>query len=133
MCRTAQKTRYLYTLFAYRLFNCLAVPILSILIICCLSVSLIYGPFLLSDDLLAQFDLSRVDRTICPVCHKRFACLRSRNKHMFIHAGVKPFKCTSCGRCFRRKDHLKIHALTHVNINDMATVDFWGKERDEAI
>ena len=61
-------------------------------------------------------DLSTVEKTVCPICSKSFSCKASRNIHMKIHSGVKPFTCKECGKAFGRKDSLKNHMITHMNL-----------------
>ncbi len=32
---------------------------------------------------------------------------------MYIHSGESPYKCPECGKGFKRKEHVKRHALVH--------------------
>jgi len=44
----------------------------------------------------------------CQVCHVELA-VNSMKGHMMIHTGHKPHACETCGRAFRRKEHLRRH------------------------
>ena len=38
--------------------------------------------------------------------------------HELAHKGIKPFKCTICGKTFAEKGTLKVHLLSHNKKND---------------
>lgn len=46
-------------------------------------------------------------------CNKTFTRNEELTRHKLIHSGVRPHICTTCGKRFGRKDHLKKHARTH--------------------
>ncbi|KAM6389948.1 LOW QUALITY PROTEIN: zinc finger protein 653 [Rhynochetos jubatus] len=49
-----------------------------------------------------------------PGCGKSFSPRRPRlRRHMLIHSGVREFTCETCGRRFKRKNHLEVHRRTH--------------------
>lgn len=48
-----------------------------------------------------------------PDCNKTFTRNEELTRHKLIHTGVRPHACTSCGKRFGRKDHLKKHVRTH--------------------
>ncbi|EAU76375.2 AGAP007947-PA, partial [Anopheles gambiae str. PEST] len=50
----------------------------------------------------------------CTVCSKKFTTVSHLNDHVLIHSDKKPHKCSDCGRSFRQKQQLKVHAYQHV-------------------
>lgn len=55
------------------------------------------------------------DKYRCVQCNRRFVSSYNLNRHLKVHAGVKPFRCPEavCGKEFTYEDHLKRHAITH--------------------
>ncbi|XP_028164132.1 zinc finger protein 260-like isoform X2 [Ostrinia furnacalis] len=51
----------------------------------------------------------------CPLCGKHFAFYNNRRRHMFIHTGLKPFKCETCGKCFTTAGEQRAH-VEHVHL-----------------
>ncbi|XP_048002777.1 zinc finger protein 724-like [Leguminivora glycinivorella] len=51
----------------------------------------------------------------CPLCGKHFAFFNNRRRHMFIHTGLKPFKCETCGKCFTTAGEQRAH-VEHVHL-----------------
>ncbi|KAI8431780.1 hypothetical protein MSG28_016205 [Choristoneura fumiferana] len=51
----------------------------------------------------------------CPLCGKHFAFFNNRRRHMFIHTGLKPFKCETCGKCFTTAGEQRAH-VEHVHM-----------------
>ena len=50
----------------------------------------------------------------CPHCDKVFVRASSElQKHMWIHEGIKPFKCPLCPYACRSKNNLQAHMLRH--------------------
>jgi hypothetical protein len=48
-----------------------------------------------------------------PGCEKKFTSKFKLKRHILIHSQYKTFSCDTCGRAFRRKDHLKNHEKVH--------------------
>ncbi|KAJ8704942.1 hypothetical protein PYW08_012262 [Mythimna loreyi] len=51
----------------------------------------------------------------CPLCGKHFAFFNNRRRHMFIHTGLKPFKCDTCGKSFTTAGEHRAH-VEHVHM-----------------
>ncbi|XP_060808133.1 zinc finger protein 879 [Amyelois transitella] len=51
----------------------------------------------------------------CPLCGKHFAFFNNRRRHMFIHTGLKPYKCDTCGKCFTTTGEQRAH-VEHVHL-----------------
>ena len=45
----------------------------------------------------------------CEICGVDFTYLSYLKRHMIIHLGSKPFKCTTCDKTFKTKNEVKIH------------------------
>jgi uncharacterized Zn-finger protein len=59
-------------------------------------------------------DISRQNRLFtCPSCNKSYGQQNTLNRHMLIHAAVKPHQCSLCARSFTEKTVLNKHMLTH--------------------
>ncbi|XP_022248683.1 zinc finger protein ZFAT-like isoform X1 [Limulus polyphemus] len=50
----------------------------------------------------------------CPYCDRIFhRSSTDLQKHMWIHEGIKPYKCTLCSHESRSKNNLRVHMLRH--------------------
>ncbi|XP_010880587.1 zinc finger protein 770 [Esox lucius] len=49
----------------------------------------------------------------CMACLKKFDYPSKLSRHLLVHMGIKPFKCTICTRSFRQLCHLQSHMKLH--------------------
>ena len=49
---------------------------------------------------------------VCPSCNKLFLSESQLRKHVLIHTGEKPYKCTICLKAFTQKSHVTFHIST---------------------
>ncbi len=64
----------------------------------CKTIHLLFAVYFSSED---RF------RHPCKVCGKMFSRQQHVERHMLIHTGAKPFKCSNCSKGFTREDKLK--------------------------
>lgn len=50
---------------------------------------------------------------LCNICGKGFKYTHYLTKHLFLHSGVKPFRCEKCDKAFATRDRLQQHQLSH--------------------
>ena len=46
---------------------------------------------------------------VCRYCGRSFMAKYDLERHERVHSGERPFACSSCGKRFSRKDHLRLH------------------------
>ncbi|CAK1553224.1 unnamed protein product [Leptosia nina] len=51
----------------------------------------------------------------CAVCGKSFSTHSNCQRHMFIHTGLRPYKCEMCGKCFKHSSEKRAH-ITYVHL-----------------
>ncbi|NWI45470.1 ZN783 protein, partial [Picathartes gymnocephalus] len=52
-------------------------------------------------------------RPKCPYCKKFLSCSVSLRRHLQTHARERPYRCSSCNKCFTRTNHLLRHEKIH--------------------
>ncbi|XP_073966649.1 uncharacterized protein [Choristoneura fumiferana] len=67
---------------------------------------------------------------VCGVCGKQFSTHSNRQRHMFIHTGLKPFKCEMCGKCFKHASEKRAH-ITYVHLKKPWPKRARGKRRPD--
>ncbi|XP_044231775.1 zinc finger protein 91 [Thunnus albacares] len=63
---------------------------------------------------------------MCRICLKNFASPYKLSRHLLIHSGIRPYKCTLCSKTFTQCNHLKVHECRcrHGNRNS----DYYQRE-----
>ena len=62
-----------------------------------------------------KLPLSSAKQNICTICQKIVkGPFGQMNRHMLIHSGKKPHKCTECNKLFLRSRSLKDHMIVHM-------------------
>lgn len=56
-------------------------------------------------------------RLRCKLCGREFKTRGCLEKHISYHTTEKPYKCATCGRCFARGEHLKIHEVNFLKLH----------------
>ena len=51
----------------------------------------------------------------CDICGVKFKLSRNFKRHYLAHIEAKTFNCSSCGRSFNSKQHLRRHEAIHDN------------------
>ncbi|NXS27403.1 ZN398 protein, partial [Pomatostomus ruficeps] len=54
-----------------------------------------------------------IARPKCPYCKKFLSCPMSLQRHLQTHARDRPYGCSSCKKCFTRRNHLLRHEKIH--------------------
>lgn len=52
--------------------------------------------------------------TTCPICQKHFKATKLVHRHLIVHTGEKPFKCSLCGSFYSQTSSLYMH-MRHVH------------------
>ena len=56
------------------------------------------------------------ENNICYMCDKTFSSPFNLKRHLALHTGDKPWKCSECGKCFTQKANLKAHTIVHYKL-----------------
>uniref|UniRef100_A0A9J7Y039 C2H2-type domain-containing protein n=1 Tax=Cyprinus carpio carpio TaxID=630221 RepID=A0A9J7Y039_CYPCA len=56
----------------------------------------------------------------CSHCGKTFTQKSQLKNHLVTHASEKPFSCSHCGKSFTHKSNLKEHILIHTGIKSFS-------------
>ena len=69
------------------------------------------GQWLMGQGHQLSISKTSTSKITCQVCGKGYSSNETLKRHLKIHTGEKPFKCSVCEKAFNRKESWRYHEL----------------------